>query len=280
MFRCEFRLLAASVWASNVKPTYFDLTVRDLDRARVFFEQVLDWRFERFEMPYEYYRIKAGPESEPGIDGGIGSVRDAPICAGRPMTQITIAVARLDEVVSRVQASDGRIVEPKFPIPGIGWYATCAEPGGLLFGVIQGDEAAHRQASSASGGIASHIIALEERALRRWCSGDPSGFLDLCADDIVYFDPFQSQRIDGLSALATYYESLRGKVSAVRFELLNPRVQVVGEAAVLTFNFVSWGGNEDASRWNCTEVFRLTSGSWKLIQTHWSFMNAGTAKVG
>jgi len=24
-------------------------------------------------------------------------------------------------------------------IPGIGWYATCAEPGGLLFGMIQAD---------------------------------------------------------------------------------------------------------------------------------------------
>jgi uncharacterized protein len=262
-----------------MKPTYFDLTVRDLDQARAFFEQVLDWRFERFEMPYEYYRIKAGPESEPGIDGGIGSVKDAPLCAGRPMTQVTIAVAQLDAVLSRVQASGGRVVEPKFPIPGIGWYATCAEPGGLLFGVIAGDEAANGQASSASDGVASHIIGLEEGALRRWCSGDPSGFLDLCADDVVYFDPFQNQRIDGLSALATYYESLRGKVSAARFELLDPHVQVVGEAAVLSFNFVSWGGSENAMRWNCTEVFLLASGSWKLIQTHWCFTNAGRTLV-
>jgi hypothetical protein len=27
-------------------------------------------------------------------------------------------------------------------VPGIGWYATCAEPGGLLFGLIQADPAA------------------------------------------------------------------------------------------------------------------------------------------
>lgn len=258
-----------------MKPTYFDLTVRELDRARVFFEQVLDWRFERFDMPYEYYRIEAGADGEAGIDGGIGSVKDAPLCAGHPMTQVTIAVPHLDDVLSRVQGYGGRVVEPKMAIPGIGWYATCAEPGGLLFGVIQGDEEVRKPASSACEDISAHIIGLEERALRRWCSGDPSGFLDICADDVVYFDPFQNQRIDGLSALTTYYESLRGKVSAARFELLNPRVQVVGEAAVLTFNFVSWGGSEDALRWNCTEVFRLTSGIWKLIQTHWSFTNAG-----
>lgn len=122
-----------------MKPTYFDLTVHDVGQARAFFEKVLGWRFEKFPMPYEYYRIQAGPENEPGIDGGIGAVADAPISGGIPLTQVTVPVADLDEVLSRVVASGGRIVEPKLPIPGIGWYATCAEPGGLRFGIIQAD---------------------------------------------------------------------------------------------------------------------------------------------
>ncbi len=122
-----------------MKPTYFDLTVRDLGQARTFFEKVLGWRFEKFPMPYEYYRIQAGVEGEPGIDGGIGSVKDAPLSEGKPLTLITVPVANIDNVISLVQASGGRLVEPKIPIPGIGWYATCAEPGGLLFGIIQDD---------------------------------------------------------------------------------------------------------------------------------------------
>lgn len=125
----------------------------------------------------------------------------------------------------------------------------------------------------ASRDIAAHVVRLEEAALRRWCDGDPSGFLELCAADIVYFDPFLDRRIDGLSALTEYYESLRGKVRAERFELIAPRVQLVGEAAVLTFNFVSHGGGGSTSRWNCTEVFRRAEGAWKLIQTHWSYTN-------
>lgn len=125
-----------------MKPTYFDLTVRDLNQAREFFQSVLGWRFEKFPMPYEYYRIHAGPENVPGIDGGIGAVKDAPISGGNPMTQITIPVQDLDEVMSRVLESGGLIVEPKLPIPGIGWYATCAEPGGLRFGIIQADPTA------------------------------------------------------------------------------------------------------------------------------------------
>jgi hypothetical protein len=123
-----------------MKPTYFDLTVRDLGQARSFFEKVLGWRFERFPVPYEYYRIQAGSNGEPGIDGGIGSVGDTPFSGGNPMTQVTVQVPNIDAVVSLVQANGGRIVEPKMPIPGIGWYATCAEPGGLFFGVIQTDE--------------------------------------------------------------------------------------------------------------------------------------------
>lgn len=125
-----------------VKPTYFDLTVADVAQARAFFEAVLGWRFERFAMPYEYYRIQAGPDTEPGIDGGIGAVIDAPASEGRPLTLITIPVPNLDEVLSRVAASGGSVVEPRIAIPGIGWYATCAEPGGLKFGLIQADAAA------------------------------------------------------------------------------------------------------------------------------------------
>jgi predicted enzyme related to lactoylglutathione lyase len=122
-----------------LKPTYFDLTVTDLPAARHFFEHVLGWRFERFPMPYEYYRIQTGATDEPGIDGGIGTTKDAPLAAGRPMTVVTVPVSDLDEVLARVQASGGRIVEGKMPIPGIGWYATCSEPGGLFFGLVQPD---------------------------------------------------------------------------------------------------------------------------------------------
>jgi ketosteroid isomerase-like protein len=119
------------------------------------------------------------------------------------------------------------------------------------------------------------IVALERAALVRWCSGDPSGFLEICAPDVVYFDPFTARRLDGLDALTPYYEAIRGKVRAARFEILNPLVQRVGDLAVLTFNFVSYGGNEDAFRWNCTEAYRRSGGQWRIIQTHWSFTEAG-----
>lgn len=113
------------------------------------------------------------------------------------------------------------------------------------------------------------IVAMERAALDRWGRGDPSGFLEISAPDVAYFDPFLERRLDGLEALARYYEKLRGKVQVARYELLNPRVQLVGEAAVLTFNYVSHGG-EAPNRWNCTEVYRRDAAGWRLVQTHWS----------
>jgi ketosteroid isomerase-like protein len=115
----------------------------------------------------------------------------------------------------------------------------------------------------------NRIISMEERALARWCRGDPSGFLEIAAPDVVYFDPFQRERVDGLPALTAYYESIRGKVSADRWELSRPLVQFAGEAAVLTFQLMSWGGQ--TLRWNCTEVYRRDGGEWRIIQTHWAF---------
>jgi ketosteroid isomerase-like protein len=123
-----------------------------------------------------------------------------------------------------------------------------------------------------TGQMAQHeVFALEQAAMARWCNGDPDGFLEICAGDVTYFDPFVARRIDGLAALRAYYETLRGKVFASRYEFLDVHVQEAGDIAILTYCFHSWGGTEAAMRWNCTEVFRRAGESWQIVQTHWSF---------
>lgn len=122
-----------------MKPAYFDFTVKNLDEAKRFFEHVFGWQFEKFSMPYDYYRIQAGAEDEPGIDGGIGAISDTPAAGGKPLTQVTVPVQNVDDYIARVLEAGGHVIEPKMPIPGIGWFASCAEPGGLLFGIIEAD---------------------------------------------------------------------------------------------------------------------------------------------
>lgn len=114
------------------------------------------------------------------------------------------------------------------------------------------------------------VVHLERGALSRWCNGDPSGFLEISAPDVVYFDPFLPERLDGLDKLTAYYESLRGKIFAPRHEMIDPHLIEIGNAAVLTFRFVSYGESGAANRWNCTEVYRWLDGLWRIVQTHWS----------
>jgi ketosteroid isomerase-like protein len=111
---------------------------------------------------------------------------------------------------------------------------------------------------------------MERAALDRWGRGDPDGFLEISASEVVYFDPFLPQRIDGLSTLRKYYAELRGKIHIDSYEIVDPHVQVHGDVAILTFGFVSRGGG-DEMRWNTTEVYRRGEDGWRIIHTHWSF---------
>jgi hypothetical protein len=123
--------------------------------------------------------------------------------------------------------------------------------------------------SQESDSISKVIINIEKSALERWNKGDPSGFLEISAKDVVYFDPYTEQRLDGLDKLTKLYNSLRGQIRVDKYDMINPNVQAVKNMAVLTYNLVSVSG-DSIQKWNCTEVYRIDHKKWKIIQTHWS----------
>lgn len=129
---------------------------------------------------------------------------------------------------------------------------------------------------AATGKDDTEIIALERKALDRWGSGDPGGFLDLYASNISYFDPGTAARLDGLQTMTDYYRPFTGKIHIVRYELLNPQVVIDGHMALLTYNLVNYILDEHGlevvgTRWNSTVVYQYAGGSWKSIHSHWSF---------
>lgn len=127
-------------------------------------------------------------------------------------------------------------------------------------------------ASESTHGISDTILALEKKALEQWNRGDPTGYLELSAPDVSYFDPFLEAKLNGREALAKYYAPLKGKVRVDKYRIIDPSVQASKDMAVLAFNLVSHEG-EAVYRWNCTEVYRREKdGGWKIIQTHWSWI--------
>lgn len=118
--------------------------------------------------------------------------------------------------------------------------------------------------------VAATIIALERAALDQSDRMDPEGFLKLSDPDVVYIDPSLEQPIVGLDALRKYYKSFGDSGSPAPGEMLNAKVRVTGDTAVLTFNY----GRKDGkgARWNATEVYHLTRDGWRIIHTHWSYI--------
>jgi ketosteroid isomerase-like protein len=121
------------------------------------------------------------------------------------------------------------------------------------------------------------IIATERIALDRWGKGDPWGFIEVSAREVTYFDTGTAQRIDGIESLRQLYASREGKIKIERYEMLNPKVQIHGDTAVLTFNLVdhirSPEGSLKKTYWNATEVYCRIDGRWRIIHTHWSYTN-------
>ena len=120
------------------------------------------------------------------------------------------------------------------------------------------------------------VIALERAALDKWSKGDPSGFLANYADDITYFDPMREARVDGLPAIRELLAPIAGKFSIDRYEILNPKVQRSGNAAVLSYNLANYkklpnGTEQQINRWNSTSVFFREGGRWREVHSHWSF---------
>ncbi|MDH7600279.1 MAG: nuclear transport factor 2 family protein [Sedimentisphaerales bacterium] len=132
-------------------------------------------------------------------------------------------------------------------------------------GGLGGNQAQQKEAEK----IASTILQMEQSALDKWCQGDPSGYLQIFAPEIIYIDPDQAVKLNGLPAVTELFEKARGKVRIDQYELLNPTVQVYGNTAILTYNYVGHVGSQ-GYKWNCTQVYCKRRGKWWIVHTHWS----------
>jgi uncharacterized protein (TIGR02246 family) len=125
--------------------------------------------------------------------------------------------------------------------------------------------------------MSADILALEQAAMERWRQGDPWGFGELCADDVVYVDPFLAAPLLGKQAYDGFLESLAGQVHYQGSEFIAPRVLVVGDAALLTYNYHSTqfapdGQIQAQTPWNTTTVYFRREGRWQMVHNHWSFI--------
>jgi uncharacterized protein len=119
------------------RPVHFDLTVDDPERAMKFYREIFGWKFEKWGGPMEYWMITTGDEKEPGINGGLSKRGESNM-----PNMNTVGVTSVDKFSKMIQDEGGKVLVPKTPILGIGWFATCQDTEGNTFGIIEEDRTA------------------------------------------------------------------------------------------------------------------------------------------
>jgi ketosteroid isomerase-like protein len=121
------------------------------------------------------------------------------------------------------------------------------------------------------------ILSLEKSAMERWRQGDPWGWAEISAEDVIYMEPGLTKPIIGLEEYKAYLGQLEEKVSYQGSEFIDPKVVIIGDAAVLSYNYRSTVNlpaavPADKTLWNTTEVYFRRDNHWKIVHTHWSYV--------
>ena len=120
------------------KVVHFEIPFDDKARAMKFYAEALDWQLtDMAQMNYVMAQTVAVDDNhmpkEPGaINGGLFQrPKDA------PHPTLYVGVESIDATVKKVEASGGKVVTPKTPIPGMGAYARVTDTEGNVLGLFQ-----------------------------------------------------------------------------------------------------------------------------------------------
>jgi predicted enzyme related to lactoylglutathione lyase len=122
---------------------HFEIHVYDVERAKSFYGNVFDWKFEDWGQftGSTYWSVLTGPDDQPGINGGLlsrpagtpgpGQGANAFVC--------TVQVDDYDATQARILAAGGQVAAPKTALTGMAWQGYYLDPEGNTFGIHQPD---------------------------------------------------------------------------------------------------------------------------------------------
>jgi len=121
---------------------HFEIHAENPERAIKFYGDVLGWTFNKWDGPMPYWLVITGPDSQPGINGGL-MPRQGTIDGQAVIAYVcTVDVPNVDQYAQKATAAGATVVVPKMPIPGVGWLVYCKDTEGNIFGMMQNDPGA------------------------------------------------------------------------------------------------------------------------------------------
>lgn len=114
---------------------HFAINADDVKRARLFYENVFDWRFDPWGPP-NYYQIKTAGE---GLLGALQERRSL-TPGGRTTTfEPSFGVENLKDTIAAVEKNGGKIIMQPYRIEGVGELIYFEDSEGNLVGAMQYD---------------------------------------------------------------------------------------------------------------------------------------------
>jgi ketosteroid isomerase-like protein len=123
--------------------------------------------------------------------------------------------------------------------------------------------------------VAKEVIAVTKAQWAAEMQKDVAGANKNVADDYRGFNPEYPSRLDGKAISVRLGEAFNsGSDSVVAAEMANPKVQVYGDVAVLTYNYIGAVKNKDgeveSSKAKSTRVYVKQGGQWMLVHANFA----------
>lgn len=120
--------------------------------------------------------------------------------------------------------------------------------------------------------IAAQIIAREKASFEAWQRKDKAFFADFLADDSTFFS-FENPYLetDPKENFLPKFEKFAEMFKFNDYQMYNPRVQVYGDTAVLTYNSsvsASFAGQPINYTAKVTSVYVKQGNTWRVVHAH------------
>jgi ketosteroid isomerase-like protein len=124
--------------------------------------------------------------------------------------------------------------------------------------------------------VAAEVIAVTRAAWAAEAQGKSIAEQNaMLADDYTEFNSDYPVRIDGKATNTALYEAqARSGGKSIVGDMMNAKVQVYGDVAILTYNFVGVSQEKDGKTSNnaakSTRVYAKIDGQWKLVHANFA----------
>ena len=131
----------------------------------------------------------------------------------------------------------------------------------------------------ASAGTEEEVIKLAYAQWAAEIAGDDAAAESTLADDYTEFNPNFPTRVDGKARNSRLYAAMsEGGGSMLAGEMANAKVQVYGDVAILTYNFLGVNKGADGevkpNLAKSTRVYAKQNGMWKLVHANFAPVGA------